>query len=91
MATQTSWRMRGDVGEQPMQSRPFHRRAGEPAIVITGAQAHPAFVQLAADEGFAGFALCLQRIEFLFEPLLGRFAGVDRTANPSTLTRAAAR
>ena len=31
---------------------------------------------LAADEGLAGFALSLQRIELLFEPLLGRFAGV---------------
>jgi hypothetical protein len=39
-------------------------------------------VALAVDEGFAGFALRLQRIEFLIEPLLGRFAGVDRTANP---------
>jgi hypothetical protein len=33
------------------------------------------------DEGLAGFALCLQRIELLFEPLLGRLAGVDRTAH----------
>ena len=31
----------------------------------------------------AGFALRLQRIEFLFEPLLGRLAGVDRTADGS--------
>jgi hypothetical protein len=40
-------------------------------------------VPLAADERFTGFALRLQRIEFLIEPLLGGFAGVDRTANPS--------
>ena len=26
---------RRDVGEQPLQSRPIHRRAGEPAIVIS--------------------------------------------------------
>src|SRR6516164_11260687 len=77
-----STRPRRDIGEQPLQSRPTHRRAGEPAVVITRGQAHPAFVPLAADERFAGFALRLQRIEFLLKPLLGGFAGVDRTANP---------
>src|SRR6516165_2932911 len=71
-----------DVGEQPLQSRPTHRRAGEPAIIVPRAQAHPAFVALAADEGLAGLALRKQRIEFLFEPLLGGFAGVDGAANP---------
>jgi putative spermidine/putrescine transport system permease protein len=35
-------------------------------------------VPLAVDERLAGFALRLQRIEFLLEPLLGRLAGVDR-------------
>ena len=74
---------RGDVGEQPLQSRPVHRCAGEPAIVISRAQAHPALVPLAVDEGLAGLALRLQRIEFLLEPLLGGFAGVDRTADPA--------
>jgi len=43
----------------------------------------PAFVPLAVDEGLAGFTLCLQRIEFLVEPLLGGFAGVDRAADGS--------
>ena len=33
-----------DVGEQPLQRRPIHRRAGEPAVVISRAQARPAFV-----------------------------------------------
>jgi hypothetical protein len=51
---------RCDVGEQPLQSRPTHRRAGEPTIVIPRAQAHPAFVHLAADKGLAGLALRLQ-------------------------------
>jgi hypothetical protein len=58
-----------DIGEQPLQGRPIHCRAGEPAVVITSGQAHPAFVPLAADERLAGFALRLQRIEFLLEPL----------------------
>jgi len=48
-----------------LQSRPSHRRAGEPAIIVPHAQAHPAFVALAADEGLASLALRLQRIEFL--------------------------
>ena len=39
-------------------------------------QTHPAFVALAPDVGLASLALGMQRIEFLFEPLLGRFAGV---------------
>src|ERR1700719_1250815 len=35
-----------DVGEQPLQSRPTHRCAGEPAIIITRAHAHPRRRQL---------------------------------------------
>jgi hypothetical protein len=50
------------VGEQPLQSRPIRRRAGEPAAVITLRQAHPAFVSLAVDESLAGLALRLQRM-----------------------------
>src|SRR6516162_2408879 len=62
---------RGDVGEEPLQSRALHRRAGEPSIVKSRGQAHPAFLPLAVDERLAGLALRLQRIEFLLEPLLG--------------------
>src|SRR2546421_4699050 len=47
---------RREVGEQLLQSGPIHRRAGEPAVIISRAQAHPAFVPLARDEGLAGFA-----------------------------------
>jgi len=72
-----------------LQGGSIHRRTREPAIVIISRQAHPAFVPLAVDEGFAGFALRLQRIEFLIEPLLGGFAGVDRTANPCIPTSGA--
>ena len=76
-----------NIGEQLLQSGPIHRRAGEPAVIISRALAHPAFVPLAVDEGLAGFALRLQRIELLFEPLLGRLAGVDRTADGSVPPR----
>jgi hypothetical protein len=68
-----------DVGEQPLQSRPIRRRAGEPAVIISLGQACPTFVPLAGDEGFAGLARRLQRIEFLLELLFGGFAAVDRT------------
>src|SRR5438445_2753705 len=74
---------RREVSQQLLQSRPIHRRAREPAVIISRAQADPAFLPLALDKGLAGFALRLQRIEFLLEPLLGRFAGVDRTADGS--------
>jgi len=63
----------------------------QPAVIITRAQAHPGLVALAGDEGLAGLALRLQRIEFLLQPLLGGFAGVDRTADGSLPTRAVGR
>jgi hypothetical protein len=37
-------------------------------------------VLLAAEQGLAGFALCRERIEFLFQAFLRGFAGVDRAA-----------
>src|SRR5262249_15787698 len=52
-----------------------------PGVVVSRAQTHPAFVSLAGDKGLAGLALRLQRIEFLVEPLLGGFAGVNRTTD----------
>jgi hypothetical protein len=39
-----------------------------------------ALIRLAPDEGFAGFALGLQRIEILLQSFVRRFAGVDRAA-----------
>jgi hypothetical protein len=74
---------RRDVCEQLLQSGPIHRRAGEPTVIISRPQADPAFMPLAVDEGLAGFALRLQRIELLFEPFLGRLTGIDRTADGS--------
>src|SRR4029077_19347977 len=78
---------RRKVGEQLLQSRPVYRGAGEPAVIIGRAEAYPAFVPVARDEGLTGLALRLQRIELLLEPLLGRFAGVDRTADRSVPPR----
>src|SRR6266853_841406 len=71
----------------PWMSASRHCSAGrsdvatrEPAIVVAGPGQCPALVALAADVGFAGFALRLKRVEFLLEPFLGGFAGVDRAA-----------
>ena len=47
-----------DIGQQPAEPRPTHRRAGEPAIIITLRQAHPTFCPW-----LAGLALHLQRTE----------------------------
>src|ERR1700740_1403893 len=51
---------RREVSQQPLQTRPTHPRAGEPALIKSRAQAAPAFLPLALDEGLAGFTLRLQ-------------------------------
>src|SRR5439155_7663801 len=76
-----------DVGEQTLQRRALHVAAREPAIVVAGPGQCPAPVTLAADVGLAGFALRLERVELLFEPFLGGFAGVDRAALVARVTR----
>ena len=40
----------------------------------------PAFMALARDEGLAGLALGMERVELLLEPFLGGFAGIDGAA-----------
>ncbi len=67
-----------DVGEELLQGRSVHRAAGVAAIVVMLRQHGPALVPLALDEGLAGLALGMQRVELLLQPLLGGFAGVDR-------------
>ena len=42
---------------------------------------------LADDEGLAGFALRVERVELLLEPLLGGFAGVDGATDGSASPR----
>src|SRR5689334_7558696 len=60
--------------------------AGEPAVIIVGSRQHPALVLLAANVGLAGFALRRKRVEFLLQPLLGGFAGVNRAAPAGGVT-----
>src|SRR6202030_2382537 len=75
-----------DIAEQILQRRSLYITAREPAIVIAGFGQYPALVALAADEGLAGFALRRERVEFLLEPFLGGFAGVDRAALAARVT-----
>src|SRR5260221_13061742 len=69
-----------DIGEEALQGRALQRAAGTPAIIIGGLDQPPALAPLAADKGLAGFALRLQRVELLIQPVLGGFAGVDGAA-----------
>ena len=59
---------------------------GISAIVIAGSDQYPALVALAADEGLAGFTLRRERIEFLLEPFLGGFSGVDRATSAARVS-----
>ncbi len=49
-------------------------------IVVGLADQRPAFGALAGDVGVAGFALGIEAVEFLLQPLLARLAGVDGAA-----------
>src|SRR5258705_441544 len=60
--------------------------AREPAIVIAVSRQQPTLVLLAANVGLAGFALRRERIEFLLEPFLGGFAGVDRATSAARVS-----
>src|SRR6185312_4184117 len=75
-----------DIGKQILQRRPLQSAAGEPAIVIAASRQYPALVLLAANVGLTGFALRRQRVEFLLEPLLGGFAGVDRATSAARVS-----
>src|SRR5208282_226113 len=68
-----------DVLKQALQGRAFHRPAGKAAIVVMSLDELPTLALLASDEGFAGFSLRMQRIEFLLQPFLGRLPRVYRT------------
>lgn len=69
-----------DVGQQPLQSRPFHGAARDASVIISCADQVPAFVTPAGDIGLAGFLLCVERIEVLSQSLLMGFARVGCAA-----------
>ena len=69
-----------DINEQFLQGRPIYRAAGKAAIVVTVPDQPPALVSLALDVGLGRLTLGVEGIEVLLKPLVGRDAGVDRTA-----------
>ncbi len=69
-----------DVGHEPREPRPLHVRAGEAAVVVAVGDQLPARAALAFDVRLARFALCVEGVELLVEPLLRGLARVDRAA-----------
>jgi hypothetical protein len=74
-----------DVLQQTLQCRSLHRSAGVSTVIVASGQYSPAFMPLAEDEGLAGFSLCIERVEGLFEIFFRGLSSVDRTANGITL------
>ncbi len=67
-----------DVLQKPLQRRPLHRAAGEASVIVHFGERDPSGMTLARDIGLTGFALRVERVELLLEPIVGRFSGVDR-------------
>src|SRR3954454_23358411 len=63
--------------QQRLQGRPLQGAAREATIVVALGTEAPALMRLRLDVGLGGLALGIKRVEFLLEPMLGRFAGVD--------------
>src|SRR5579872_2745072 len=58
-----------DVSQQLPHTRPFHVRAGVPAVAVLRGDQRPAFVPLAEDERFSRLALRIERVELLVQAL----------------------
>src|SRR5262249_19755953 len=71
---------RANVTQQRLQSRALQCSARETPVGIMGLDQLPALMGLALDVRFRRFALGIERVEVLFEPVLGGFASVDGTA-----------
>src|SRR6202051_3995293 len=63
------------VGER---ANALYRAAREASVVVHFGERDPSGMTLARDVGLTCFALRVERVEFLLETLVGRFAGVDR-------------
>ena len=59
-----------DIVEEVLQRRAFQTAAGQPAIVVSVWQHHPALVLLAGDVGGAGLPLSVERVELLLQTIL---------------------
>src|ERR1700732_1810343 len=69
-----------DSGEEPLQGRALYRAAREASVVVHFGERDPSGVTLARDVGLTCFALRVERVELLLQPILGRLADVDRAA-----------
>ena len=70
-----------DGCQQPLQRRPVHIADGVAAVVEGLGDHLPALLFLARDVGLGGFALGVEGVELLLEPLVGGLARVDRAAD----------
>jgi hypothetical protein len=68
-----------------LERRAFHRCAREAAVVIVLVDKKPPLAFLAGDEGLAGLALGVERVEVLLQPFLAAFAGIDGATQPCLL------
>jgi hypothetical protein len=69
-----------DLHQNVPQGRAVERGAREGAVIVVVGDKPPALVSLALDGGLTGFTLGIERVELEVEVMLGRFPGVDRTA-----------
>lgn len=75
-----------DIREQAFEPWTLHGSARIAAIVVVAVERAPSFLFLAEDVRLAGLTLGIKRVEGLFEPFFGRFAGVNRAADGALLT-----
>ena len=62
-------------------------RARKSPVVIQLRENGPTFMLLTGNEGLAGFALGIERVEVLFKALVARDPGVDGAPNRPTVRR----
>jgi hypothetical protein len=69
-----------DRVKKGLQGRPIETGAGIAVIIVAPVREDPALMSLAADISRTGFALRVEGIEVLLEPVVGRDARIDRTS-----------
>src|SRR3984893_17537769 len=77
-----------DIGEEPLQGGALYRAAGEASVVVHVGKRDPSGMTLPRDVGLTGFALRIERVELLLEPIVGRLACVDRAVEHQAGLRA---
>ncbi|KRH78602.1 hypothetical protein FERRO_15930 [Ferrovum sp. JA12] len=70
-----------DVGHQSSQRWAFHVAAREGRIIVVVCHRNPSLGALAGDVGMPRITLCVDRVVFLVQPLVGGLARVDRAAH----------